>query len=91
MARLIYLYAESMMLFDTSARADLSEYVDYDSIPYWMTEGLQWAVAEDIMVSTKADSLVIEASSYVTRAQAASILMCFDEYVMRQLGLEDLV
>lgn len=91
MARLIYLYAESMMLFDTSARADLSEYVDYDSIPYWMTEGLQWAVAEDIMVSTKADSLVIEASSYVTRAQAASILMYFDEYVMRQLGLEDLV
>lgn len=89
MARLMYLYARSMILFDTSARADLSDYVDYDKIPYWMMEGLSWAVAENIIISTKVDSLVIEASSNVTRAQAASILMYFDKYVLRQLGIEE--
>ncbi len=90
MARLLYLFSvDDLGLFDTSARADLTGYTDYSGIPNWMMEPLQWAVAEDIISSTKVDTLTIEARNPVTRAQAASIMMYYDKYVLRQLGIEE--
>lgn len=90
MARLLYLFSvDDLGIFDTSAKADLTGYSDYDSIPYWTMEGLQWAVAENIILSTKVDTLTMDARKPVVRAQAAFIMMNYDKYVLRQLGFEE--
>ena len=79
-ARLLYLLAEDMGI-DVSGRADLSGYVDHGRIPQWAYEQLSWAVYENIIISTRNDTLCMEPYSSLKRAQCATMLMPFGELV----------
>ena len=60
---------------DTSARGDLSQYSDADSISAWAKDAVAWAVANKIMVGTDSGKLL--PGSNASRAQAAQIMVSY--------------
>ena len=60
---------------DTSARGDLSQYSDADSISAWAKDAVAWAVANKIMVGTDTGKLL--PGSNASRAQAAQIMVSY--------------
>ena len=72
-ARLLYSVAQDLGM-DMTPRADMSGYVDRKSIPDWAYEQISWAVANNIITSTKDDALVASPYTQLTRAQCATML-----------------
>ncbi|MBR4881760.1 MAG: S-layer homology domain-containing protein, partial [Clostridia bacterium] len=72
-ARLLYTAAYDMGM-DMTARADLSVYADHKQIPNWAYEQISWAVANNIITSTKDDALMVSPYTTLTRAQCATML-----------------
>ncbi len=72
-ARLLYATAECMGM-PMEVRADLSNYVDYADLPSWANEEMSWAVASNIILSTKDDILMLSPRDNVKRAQCATML-----------------
>lgn len=73
-ARLLYYVAEDMGM-DMTVRADLTVYIDHAQIPDWAYEQISWAVANNIITSTKDDALMVSPYAQLTRAQCATMLM----------------
>ena len=76
MALMLYRYAQ-LNGMDTSARADLSGYVDSDHLSDWAKDAMQWAVATGLF--TGHGDGVLDPSGNATRAQVAVLLMRFCE------------
>ena len=74
LAAILYNYAEWKGM-DMSARADLSEYVDANSISEWARDVMQWAVGEGLISGITNDTLVPQGNA--TRAQVAAIFQRF--------------
>ena len=64
---------------DTSARGDLSQYSDADSISAWAKDAVACAVANKIMVGTDSGKLL--PGSNASRAQAAQIMVSYSNTV----------
>lgn len=73
-AAIMFRYATYIGM-DTSARADLSAYLDNGTINGWASEAMQWAVAEGFINGVTDNTL--EPNGTATRAQVATILMRF--------------
>ena len=81
LARLLYLYAGANGI-DTAERASLTGFADGTTVENqaWMRDGVKWAVAEGIISGmTVNGKLSINPNGTATRAQAAVMLMKFDE------------
>lgn len=76
MALMLYRYAQ-LNGMDTSARADLSGYVDSDHLSDWAKDAMQWAVATGLF--TGHGDGVLDPSGNAARAQVAVLLMRFCE------------
>ncbi len=74
MAVMLRQYAK-MRVVDVTKTADISSYTDAASVSGWANEALRWAVAEDLISGTTADTL--DPGGKVIRAQAAAMLMRF--------------
>ena len=74
MAAILYNYAEYKG-YDVSARADLSDYADADSISAWAEDVLSWANAEGLINGMTADTLAPQGAT--TRAQTAAMFERF--------------
>ncbi|MBQ4601387.1 MAG: S-layer homology domain-containing protein, partial [Clostridia bacterium] len=75
LARLFYLYAESVGM-DVTSRADLSKFADSSKISSWASEQIKWAVSAGLISGMSEDTLSPKGTA--TRAQAARIFMLFD-------------
>lgn len=75
LARLFYLYAESVGM-DVTSRADLSKFADSSKISSWASDQIKWAVAVGLISGMSETSLSPRGTA--TRAQAARIFMLFD-------------
>ncbi len=78
MATIFYRYA-GFKGYDVAKKADLSSFDDADSVSSWAKEAMAWAVAAGLINGTDAGSL--NPAGNAARAQAATILMRFDENV----------
>ena len=78
MAAILYRYAQYKG-YDVSAKADLNKFTDVDEISNYALEALQWANAEGL-INGKGDG-VLDPKGQATRAEAAAILMRFNEVV----------
>lgn len=74
MAAMLYNYA-NMLGLDTSARANLSNYSDAESISNWAEEVMSWANAEGIISGVTNNVLAPQGTA--TRAQVAAMLERF--------------
>ena len=79
MAVILYRYAQTIGL-DVSARADLSGYADASGISAYAEEAMSWAVAEGLISGMTETTLAPKGTA--TRAQVATILMRFVNYVL---------
>ncbi len=77
-AALLYRYAE-WKGYDTTARADLSSYVDAELISDYAVSAMSWANAEGLITGNSAETL--NPSGNATRAEVAAILMRFADNV----------
>lgn len=66
---------------DTSAKADVSNFVDSAQISSWATENVQWAVAVQLLHGTDHNQLLPQSSA--SRVQAATVLMRFAENILK--------
>ena len=78
MAAILYRYAQYKG-YRTTADADLSGYVDADSVSSYALASLQWANAAGLVSGTSSNTLTPDGSA--TRAQVATIFMRFMEDV----------
>ena len=78
MAAILYRYAQYKG-YRTTADADLSGYVDADSVSSYALASLQWANAAGLVTGTSSNTLTPDGSA--TRAQVATIFMRFMEDV----------
>ena len=78
LAAILYRYAQYKG-YDVSAKADLSKFTDVDEISGYALEPLQWANAEGL-INGKGNG-VLDPKGQATRAEAAAILMRFNEVV----------
>lgn len=76
LALILYNYAQSKG-YDTSAKADLSQYVDGSSTSAWAQTAMAWAVGEGLLSGRGANMLA--PSGTATRAEVAQIMMNFCE------------
>ena len=74
LAAILYNYAEYKGI-DTSARADLSDYSDAESVSDWAEDVLSWAVDEGLVNGMTDTTLVPQGNA--TRAQVAAISQRF--------------
>lgn len=79
MASILYRYAEYKGA-DTSARDDLSDFVDADAVSPYALEVMQWAVGAGLIAGQSADTLAPKTNS--TRAVAATILMRYCQNIL---------
>ena len=79
LAVILYRYAKALGL-DCSAKADLSDYADASGISAYAKDAMSWAVAEGLISGMTETTLVPGGSA--TRAQVATILMRFVNYVL---------
>lgn len=80
LAAILYRYAQYKG-YDVSAKADLSKFTDVDEISGYALEPLQWANAEGL-INGKGNG-VLDPKGQATRAEAAAILMRFNEDVAK--------
>lgn len=73
-AAILYRYAK-FKGYDTSSRADLSNFNDTDKISDYALDAIKWANAEKLINGTDTDTL--SPDTFSTRAQVAAILMRF--------------
>ena len=78
MAAILYRYATYWEL-DVSAEADLSAYEDASTVSAYAQAAMQWAVANGVINGTSATTL--EPAGTATRAQAATVLVRFQDSV----------
>lgn len=76
LALILYNYAQSKG-YDTSAKADLNQYVDGSSTSAWAQMAMAWAVGEGLLSGRDADMLAPTGTA--TRAEVAQIMMNFCE------------
>ena len=77
MAAILYRYSEYKN-YDTTKRADFSDFPDAGSVSDWAQTAMQWAVAEKLIGgSQEGGKTYILPGSGATRAQVATILMRF--------------
>ena len=77
LARLLYLYAEKKGSDMTVEGDVLSDFADVSKVQSWAYDNLNWAVSKGIITGVKEDEL--SPNTTATRAQAARMLMIFDE------------
>lgn len=76
LARMFWVYAQDNG-YDMTSNADLTVFEDESKIAYWATEGVTWAVSKGIISGMSETTLIPGGNA--TRAQAARMLMVFDE------------
>ena len=76
LALILYNYAKSKG-YDTSAKADLNQYVDGSSTSAWAQTAMAWAVGEGLLSGRDANKLAPTGTA--TRAEVAQIMMNFCE------------
>ena len=76
LALILYNYAQSKG-YDTSAKADLNQYVDGSSTSAWAQTAMAWAVGEGLLSGRNANKLTPTGTA--TRAEVAQIMMNFCE------------
>ena len=75
-AQMLYNYAKYKG-YDLSAEGDLSQFPDSESVADWAEAAMRWANGNELINGH--DDGTIDAAGVGTRAQAASILMKFDQ------------
>lgn len=75
-AQMMYNYA-AYKGYDLSAKGDLSQFTDGDSVQEWAVTAMSWANGNALINGH--DDGTLEPGGTTTRAQAASILMRFDQ------------
>ena len=78
-AQMMYNYAVYKD-YDLSAKGDLSQFSDGDSVQEWAIPAMEWANGNELINGH--DDGTLEPGGTTTRAQAASILMRFDQNVV---------
>ena len=79
LARLFYVYAQKNGI-NVEGRASLSRFADSAKVQDWMRDGLEWAVDVGIISGMELNGkLSLNPNGTATRAQAAVMLMKFDE------------
>lgn len=73
MAVMMYRYAQTQG-YDTSTRADFSQYQDASQVSDYAEEALAWAVGEEI-ITGKYDKTQLDPKGNATRAECATIMM----------------
>lgn len=68
--------------YDLSAEGDLSTFLDAGSIADWAKVAMSWANGNKLINGH--DNGTIDAAGTATRAQAASILMRFDQTIQTE-------
>ncbi len=81
MAAVCYRYARYKG-YDVSAKADLSSFADAAGAHDWAEDALGWSVAAGLMGGVGGNALAPQGPS--TRAQAAAVLMRFEENIILQ-------
>ncbi len=66
--------------YDLSAKGDLDQFTDGDSVQEWSLPAMTWATGNELINGH--DDGTLEPGGTTTRAQAASILMRFDQNVV---------
>ena len=79
LARFLYTYASSTKKYIIYHREDLSRFSDQDKVADWAYDNLSWAVGAGIISGMTENTLAPRETA--TRAQAARMLMMFDEYL----------
>ena len=77
---MLYQYA-AYKGFDLSAKGDLTAFPDGDSVQPWAETAMTWANGNALINGH--DDGTLEPGGTTTRAQAASILMRFDQNVVK--------
>lgn len=67
--------------YDTSAKADLTAFIDRDEISSWATDALAWANADGMVTGMSNDLLAPKGNA--VRAQVATIFMRFMENIVK--------
>ena len=80
MAAMLYRYADYKG-YDVSGRADLDEFPDGEDTSAWAEGTMGWAVAEGLI--SGGDNNALQPQGSAIRAQAASILMRFDQNLVK--------
>ena len=75
-AQMMYNYA-AYKDYDLTAQGDLAQFPDGDSVQEWALPAMTWVNGNDLINGRDDDTL--EPSGTTTRAQAAAILMRFDQ------------
>ena len=78
MAAILYRYAQYKGL-DVSGRADLSRYTDGNRVSSYARDPMSWANHQSFINGV--DSHTLQPSGFASRAQVATILMRFCQYV----------
>lgn len=78
---MMYHYAEYKG-YDLTARGDLSRYPDGGTVAGWALPAMAWANGNELINGH--DDGTLEPAGITTRAQAASILMRFDQNVVEK-------
>ena len=63
--------------YDLSSEGDLSQFHDSESVADWAEAAMRWANGNELIIGH--DDGTLEPDGTATRAQAASILMKFDQ------------
>lgn len=82
LAAMLYRYAASKGYDTAPDSVEIQNFADYDAISEYAEEALVWAVDAGIMRGTSSNTLSPGGSA--TRAQVATILMRFCEYIVEQ-------
>lgn len=80
MATILYRYSQYKG-YDTTAKADLSNYTDAARVGSWASDAIRWANAEGLVNGTSATTLTPKGSA--TRAQVAVILTRFCQNIAK--------
>ena len=80
MAAMMRRYADFKKI-DTSARANLSTFVDASTVSAWARGDMQWAVASELLYGNTRNQL--QPTANATRAQAAAILQRFATKIVK--------
>ena len=80
MAAMMRRYA-SFKKLDTSAKADLTTFVDASAVSAWASDDMKWAVASELLYGNNHNEL--QPTANATRAQAAAILQRFATKIVK--------
>ena len=80
MAAMMRRYA-SFKKLDTSAKADITTFVDASAVSAWASDDMKWAVASELLYGNNHNEL--QPTANATRAQAAAILQRFATKIVK--------